>query len=276
MNKRKLSELKPNGEFVLIKNHQIHVYRQGDVNKPKLVFMSGSGTISPIYDFKILYEKLLSHFRIIVIEKFGYGYSDIYNASFDIDSLVSIYRETLDEVKEDGPFILLPHSMAGLEALRWKQLFPEEVSAIIGIDMAFPNIYKSWSEKELHKRILTMKLAKKLMIHNFFDICGIEHFLSFEERKQVKLLSKRNGFNDCYINEGYWVIKNAKTVDELSYKKCPMLLFVSNGKQTSKNWIEKQQEFANITNAMLVSFDCGHYIHHFKSDEMIAYIKNFI
>ena len=37
----------------------------------------GSGTISPVYDFKILYEKLVSDFRIIVIEKFGYGCSDL-------------------------------------------------------------------------------------------------------------------------------------------------------------------------------------------------------
>ena len=43
-----------------------------------LVFMSGSRTVCPVYDFKILYEKLGSDFRIIVIEKFGYGYSDLY------------------------------------------------------------------------------------------------------------------------------------------------------------------------------------------------------
>lgn len=80
--------LKHNGEFVIINQHKIHIYRKGNINNPKLVFMSGSGTVAPVYDFKILYEKLIHKYRIIVIEKFGYGYSDIFESSCDIDSLV--------------------------------------------------------------------------------------------------------------------------------------------------------------------------------------------
>ncbi len=56
----------------------MHIFRAGERNKPKLVFMSGSGTIAPVYDFKVLYEKLQDEFRIIVIEKFGYGFSDFF------------------------------------------------------------------------------------------------------------------------------------------------------------------------------------------------------
>lgn len=65
-------------EYAEVNGHKLHIFRCGDINKQKLVFMSGSGTIAPMYDFKVLYEKLISDFRIIVIEKFGYGYSDLY------------------------------------------------------------------------------------------------------------------------------------------------------------------------------------------------------
>ena len=64
-------------EYVEIDGHKMHLFRVGDEKNPKLVFMSGSGTISPVYDFKILYKKLVRDFRIIVIEKFGYGCSDL-------------------------------------------------------------------------------------------------------------------------------------------------------------------------------------------------------
>ena len=73
-------ELHHNGEYVIVDNHKIHFFRAGNVNGPKLVFLSGSGTVAPVYDFKILYQKLLSDFEVIVIEKFGYGYSDLYDA----------------------------------------------------------------------------------------------------------------------------------------------------------------------------------------------------
>ena len=47
------------GEFVEINDHKIHVYRTGNSDKPKLVLMSGSSTVAPVYDFKILYAVIL-------------------------------------------------------------------------------------------------------------------------------------------------------------------------------------------------------------------------
>ena len=99
-------------EYVEIDGHKLHLFRAGDEKNPKLVFMSGSGTISPVYDFKILYKKLVRDFRIIVIEKFGYGCSDLYEGPCDIDSVVAYQREALEKAGENGPFILLPHSMS--------------------------------------------------------------------------------------------------------------------------------------------------------------------
>ena len=131
--------------YVEINGHKMHIFRAGDRKKPKLVFMSGSGTISPVYDFKILYEKLQDEYRIIVIEKFGYGCSDLYEGPCDIDSLVDFQRQALEKAGEKGPFILLPHSMSGLEAIRWRQKYPGEVEAIIGLDMATPLTYKEWT-----------------------------------------------------------------------------------------------------------------------------------
>ena len=127
-------KIKCNGELVTINEHKIHVYRAGNADAPVIVFMSGHCTVSPVYDFKVLYEKLLHDFRVIVIEKFGYGYSDIYESSCDIDTLVSIQRQALEALGEAGPYILAPHSMSGLEAIRWKQKYPDDVSAIVGID----------------------------------------------------------------------------------------------------------------------------------------------
>ena len=55
-----------------------------------------------------------------------------------------------------------------------------------------------------------------------------------------------------------------------------MLLFSSNGKQTSANWTKCQEEFAKIMDARLVTYNCGHYVHYFKSSEMSREILKFI
>jgi len=269
--------LKPIGNLVTINQHKMHIFRSGNANNPKIVFMSGSGTVAPVYDFKILYEKLVQDYRIIVIEKFGYGYSDIVDCPCDIDSLVTMQKDALNTIGETGPYILAPHSMAGIETIRWKQMYPNDVSAIIGLDIATPSVYKSWTEKELAKRINIMKVARKLMFHKFVNVCQMnKNCLSTDEIAQVKLLRKRNAFNNCYINEANEVLMNADRVAEAGNVECPTLLFSSNGKQTSNDWIIHQQSFAAIMNAELIKYDCGHYIHHFKSDEMCKEIKTFI
>ena len=43
--------------------------------------------------------------------------------------------------------------MSGLEAIRWKQTFPDEVSAIVGIDMATPISFSCWTEEQVKKTV---------------------------------------------------------------------------------------------------------------------------
>ena len=271
------SALKSKGELLAINNHKIHIYRQGNINTPKLVFMAGSATVAPVYDFKVLYEKLVNDFKIIVIEKFGYGYSDIFETSCDIDTLVSIQKQALDIIGEVGPYILVTHSMSGLEAIRWKQKYSDDIMAIIGVDMATPLTYKNWTDKEVTRRIKMIKIANNLKLHkipNFYSLNN--RCLTQDEINQQKLLMRRNAFNICYINEAKEVLNNSKIVSRNGKIKCPVLLFCSNGKETSKYWVKSQQEFAAIMNAKLICFDCGHYIHYYKSNDMSKEIVEFI
>ncbi len=269
------SALKCNGELVTVNGHKLHVYVQGDQNAPPIVFMAGHCTVAPVYDFKVLYEKLTQDLRVIVIEKFGYGYSDIWDSPSDIDTLVSVQRQALTALGEAGPYILAPHSMSGLEAIRWKQKYPDEVSAIVGIDMATPLSFSVWTEKEIKKTVRLMKVLRTLKLVPL--LTSLNHrSLSEEEIQQHELLKKRNTFNICCINEAAAVLKNARTVGEDGNIRCPALLFSSNGKDQEKDWVENQQRFAAIMGARLVSYDCGHYIHHFKSDEMSKEITQFV
>ena len=266
--------LKCNGELVTINGRKIHVYRDGNADAPVIVFMSGHCTVAPVYDFKVLYEKLLHSFRVIVIEKYGYGYSDICDSPCDIDTLVSIQRQALAALGESGPYILAPHSMSGIEAIRWKQRFPDEISAIIGIDMATPLSFSVWTEQEIKKTVRLMKVLRGLKLASILASVS-DLSLTEDEFKQHKLLKKRNTFNICCINEAKEVLRNAKIVGEDGDIQCPTLLFSSNGHDQERDWVENQQKFALSMGARLISYDCGHYIHHFKSDEMCKEIIEF-
>lgn len=267
--------LKCNGQLVTVNGHRIHVYRNGSNVAPAILFMSGHCTAAPVYDFKVLYEKLTHDFRIIVVEKYGYGYSDIWDSPCDIDTLVSIQRQALAALGETGPYILAPHSMSGLEAIRWKQLFPDEVSAIIGIDMATPFSFSCWTEAQIKKTVRLMRILRSLRLAGLLSSVS-SLSLTEEEIRQHKLLKKRNAFNICCINEAREVLNNSRTVSAAGGIECPTLLFSSNGEGQEKDWIDYQKQFASCMGAKLVFYDCGHYIHHFMSDEMCKEITMFV
>lgn len=276
--KVKNKQLYPKGKLVSVGQNKMHIYTEGiNTEKPTLVFMAGATTVAPVYDFKPLYSLLSDEFRIVVVEKFGYGYSDICDISRNIDTMVDEIRTALNAHQIVAPYILMPHSMSGLEAIRWKQTYPNEVAAIIGLDMATPVTYKNFNIKKIQKLIPLLKLIVKLRIHKIPKLYPLSTLsLNDEEKQQQILLMHRNALNINYIREGEALLENAKIIDTNDTIQCPILLFCSNGKQIDKDWISNQEQFAETVHAKLIKFDCGHYVHYYKSEEIVKRVIEFV
>ena len=128
----------PLGELVEVDGHNMSIYTEGE-GEHTIVFLSGWGTSSPILDFKPLYSKLSDDYRIVVVEKFGYGFSDLVDGERDMDTILRQDREALEKCGIEAPYVLCPHSFSGYEATRWAQEYPDEVEAIVGLDMCTPH-----------------------------------------------------------------------------------------------------------------------------------------
>ncbi|MDE6710781.1 MAG: alpha/beta hydrolase, partial [Oscillospiraceae bacterium] len=138
---REDKKLRHIGSPVNIGGNSMNIYTEGEGDFT-LVFMSGGGTCSPVLDFKSLYSLLSDEYKIAVVEKFGYGFSDVIDKERDINSILEDTRSALTAAGIEAPYILCPHSMSGLEALYWAQKYPDDVTAIVGLDMAVPKYYE--------------------------------------------------------------------------------------------------------------------------------------
>ncbi len=269
--------IKPNGTLVNVDGYDFHVYAEGEnTDMPTLVFMSGSGIAAPVYDYKVLYSKLSDEFRIVVIEKFGYGYSEISGLPRDVETMVEQNREALSLAGEKGPFILIPHSMSGLEAIYWSHHYPDEIASIIGLDMAVPESYAPYTNNFLGVKILSV--ITKTGIHRFPFVNPVsERELTSDEMKQHKYLVYKNTLNREILSESKFVNENAKLVEQLGIPDIPMLLFVSNGSGIGENnWINFQKKFASKSNhVQLINLNCGHNIHYYESEYIAKMIKDF-
>ena len=97
----------PLGQMVEIDGHNmcIHVEGTGDTT---LVFMSGGGTCSPILDSQSLYSLLSDNYQIAVVEKFGYGFSDIIDKDRDPVGVIRYHSPILGSGIISGLFVTLP------------------------------------------------------------------------------------------------------------------------------------------------------------------------
>ena len=93
------------GNFVEVDGHKMNVYTEGK-GEHTLMFLSGSGTVSPVLDFKSLYSLLSDEFKIVVIEKFGYGFSDVVDTERSFETILRQDREALEKLGIKEPFIL--------------------------------------------------------------------------------------------------------------------------------------------------------------------------
>ena len=276
---REKASLNPMGQMVSVNGHDMSVFVKG--NGPQtLVFLSGAGTASPILDFKDLYDGLSKQYKIVVVERAGYGYSEDTSKSRDVSEVLSETRQALAKAQVSGPYIILSHSMASLETLLWQEKYPSEIKAIIGLDWALP---ESYSQLRMHSQILRMaRLGSQLGLLRYIPsrLYVPNENLSSSDRRLYQRIAYRQILSQAMLNESLSVKENAKKIDAKIDSQIPTLLLVSNGEGTSfskEEWRNYAARFAkDQKNIELTFYDAPHYLYHYQTKEVVAKIEDFI
>lgn len=125
------------GRFVEVSGKKIHVFTAGS-GAPNVVLLSGLGTAFPTLDFQGLVHELQAKVRVTVLEYPGYGLSDDTDASRSTANSVEEIRTALQAAQVLPPYILVPHSISGLQSLYYANKYPQEVAGIVGLDSSVP------------------------------------------------------------------------------------------------------------------------------------------
>lgn len=276
---REKASLNPMGQMVSVNGHDMSVFVKG--NGPQtLVFLSGAGTASPILDFKDLYNGLSKQYKIVVVERAGYGYSEDTSKSRDVSEVLSETRQALAKAHVSGPYIILSHSMASLETLLWQEKYPSEIKAIIGLDWALP---ESYYQIKMHPQMLSMaRWGSQLGLLRYLPsrLYMPNENLSSSDRRLYQRIAYRQILSQAMLNESLSVKENAKKVDAKINSQIPTLLLVSNGEGTSfsqEEWRHYATRFAkDQKNIELTFYDAPHYLYHYQTTEVVAKIEDFI
>ena len=276
---REKASLNTMGQMVSVNGHEMSIFVKGE-GAQTLVFLSGAGTASPILDFKDLYDGFSKQYKIVVVERAGYGYSEDTSKSRDVSEVLSETRQALAKAHVSGPYIILSHSMASLETLLWQEKYPSEVKAIIALDWALP---ESYAHLKMHSQILRMArwgsqigllryLPSRLYVPNAN--------LSSSDRRLYQRIAYRQILSKAMLNESLSVKENAKKVTSSLDSQIPTLLMVSNGGGTGfsqKDWRHYATSFAKDQKNIEGNFyDAPHYLYHYQTKEVAEKIEEFI
>ena len=271
--------LMPIGKKVVVNGHQMNVYIKGEGSET-IVFLSGAGIASPILDFKNLSDSLSKKYKVVVVERAGYGFSEDSDRSRDVMEVLSETRQALAQAHVSGPYVIISHSMASLESLAWQEKYPNEVKAVIGLDWALPESYEDLKDNQA---LLTVAYwSSKIGLLRYFP----ESFyiknptLTETERQQYKLLAYKQLMSQAMLHESRLAKENAKKVPSSINPKIPALLLVSNGEGTTfsqSEWQRYAERFASDQSNVQVDYmDAPHDLYHYQSDAIVSRIKEFL
>ncbi|MCU1636153.1 MAG: alpha/beta hydrolase [Cryobacterium sp.] len=271
------------GDLVKVAGGAMNVYRAGTEGAQPLVLLSGLGTIAPALDFAPLIREL-SSYDVIVVEAFGYGYSDMSARERTVKNISTELHEALSSLDLGKPYVLAGHSIAGFYTLDYTNRYPDEVSAVIGIDPTVPAAKADTASSpdvsiNVEKILSTIGLVRTVIsIAPGLADPASDDFTPAELERMRQMTSWNYG-NAAVADETARVGSNAAALHGVTYPDdLPVLDFIaSDSVATIPNWLKTHEnQLKNVSHHEIVELEGPHYLHWAQSKAMAAKLTKFL
>ena len=272
--KSEQSKIQPYGQSVAVDGKNMNVMIQGE-GKETIVLIPGFGTASPALDFKPLIDQLSPHYKVVVVEPFGYGLSDVTDKPRTVDNITNEIHEALQQLKINK-YILMGHSISGIYGLDYVNKYPNEVTAFAGIDSSFPTQPTEVMDTESVSILQKSGFYRLLVKLNPTQIMTPD--VNEATKEQIKMITLKNMMNPDIVSEAQLLPTNFKAVQGLQFpKNLPVIFFLVKDDPDIKNWtIQHEEQIKNSLHGKIVLLDGTHYLHYTQSKVMADDLKSFI
>lgn len=211
-------KIKPYGKLVDVFGKKMNVYEVGSGDKT-IVWIPGYSEISPVLSYTKMLEKLSSKYRVVVVEPFGYGLSDVTDRDRTIENITEEIHTALQQVGVKK-YALMGHSISGMYAMEYIDKYKDEVEAFIGIDSSVPS------------QLDEMKLiTPPVTLEDLQDIPEVGD----EINKQFKLIGAKVAGNKNVVQESELMNDNFEKSKKYKFPKdLPVCFFLAS--ESIENW----------------------------------------
>eukprot|EP00833_Pecoramyces_ruminatium_P009016 jgi/Orpsp1_1/1183048/evm.model.c7180000083659.1 len=276
------------GEKVNVNGKNMIFSIVGENNDIPIVFLPGAGVISPVLSYKPLAEALSDKFKVITVEPFGYGLSDVVDAERSTENIINELHTAFHNYGLTK-FYLMGHSFGGLYSLGYANKYPEDVLGVIGIDNTPVGLEEVKVDEKENE-------AKATDFHNkfkegYWKKVGFEEFTQLsspidltypyteEELKNFKIIFGYTFFNDNYFDEALRFNKNIEALEGLKFpESIPVFQFVSSANSDyCDGWEPSHKALVSESpENVVLNLKGSHFLNIDQKDEIAKDIKEWI
>lgn len=128
----------PPGRLVDVGGHRLHLWETGTGDGPTVVLESGAG--NPGILWARVQQALARSARVVIYDRAGYGWSDGAKGPRTGPAVVQELHALLHQAGVPGPYILVGHSLGGMYARLYADLYRDEVAGMVLVDARHENI----------------------------------------------------------------------------------------------------------------------------------------
>lgn len=279
------------GQSVEVAGKNMLVDIKGKENETTIILLPGWGSPSPVLEFLPLAEQLSEKYRVVTIEPFGYGLSDVAGTERNIDTIVEELHECVKELDCDQ-YYLMAHSLSGLYSLYWANAYPQEVQGFIGID---PSVPKQSDEEPLPISMVALnKLSAYLQkVKNVTGITRLQsgghpekavyadlsYGYSEKELEVYRILSMDYIYNKDVMNELNHMEETLDIVRDMKFpENLPVLQFISSSNcEIMDSWEPLHRDVISETGrSEVIRLDGGHYLHFERRQEIVEKVNEWL
>lgn len=282
------------GSMVNVNGKKMHVYTEGQ-GKTTYVILSGGGIGAPVLEYKPLWSRFVEYGRVAVVEYMGYGWSDDTDVPRTSENIVEEIKAALKGANINPPYVLVAHSIGGIYAMKYAQLYKDDLEAIIALDTTLPRgIIQAKEHGQTIQQSLpqfgTISLLRKagilraLLWMNPLLVSGApQDVYTEEEARMIAMVTSWDYASHGMINEFQTLEHNMTDLLDTEFPKAlPVLMIQANPpgeKSETYEWFlsERKRLTQNLDHGKVVELPAGHSgIYWNLSDDIVRETLSFL
>ena len=273
----------PYGERIAVDGGSLNVMRYGNRQGTPVVLLSGLGTPAPGLDFAPLAREL-GGFDVIVVEGFGYGYSDMAAGPRTNEHISTELHQVLATLQVPQPYVLAGHSIAGFYLLDYANRYRTEVAAVVGIDASIPKPGDEPVAEPQPGINWTGILAATGLVRAVAAVAPAvvdpqSTAFTEDELRRMRMMSLWNFGNPAVADETARIATNAQALRGVVYPAdLPVLVFVADegSDRTAGKVAAAENLLRNVARHRVLTVQGGHYLHWTQAPLMAGTIREFL